>query len=540
MAGKKRAVRFASNSAVIYARYSSDNQREASIEDQVRECRQWAEDHEMDVVCEYCDYAISGRTDERPQFQRMIADAEKGKFSAVIMYQTSRFARNRHDAAIYKHRLKMAGVSIYYTAFSIPIGPEGIILESLMEGMDEYYSANLSINIKRGQRGNALKAIAMHAPPIGLRINSDHMYEPDPLSAPHVLKAFQMLDEGRMQKEVLEYFNSLGLKTSKGGPFTSSSLKRFWTCRKYIGEYSYSDTVLPDAIEPIIPLDLFERVQIRIAANQHSNGGKAKSMVDFILTGKLFCGHCSKAMIGTSGTSKTAARKHYYYSCVTRKREHACKKANERRTALEIAVVNETVRHVLQPDVINALVDAAMKIQLKDQENDPVLKTLEAEHKAVTTSLKNLLRAIEDGLYTPTTKKRMEELEKQQSYLASQIKSHSATRPVIEREQLQFFLESFRDGDPSDPEYRRKVIETLVHSVTVTDIPATDDDPTLRRRLRIAYNLSKNNVSVVDFDSAQGSDALDSSPLVATQANPLVLYYHAGVFVLDVTIKVPV
>lgn len=535
----KSKLKKPSTRAVIYARYSSDSQREASIEDQLRECRQWAAAHDMQIVHEYCDYAISGRKENRPQFQRMMYDADEGLFSAVIMYQTSRFARDRYVAAVYKHRLKEAGISVHYAATSIPDGPEGIILEALMEGMDEYYSANLSITIKRGQHGNALKGMAMNAPPPGLRVNADRMYEPDPVTAPHVLRAFQMIDEGKTQKEVCEFFNSLGMRTSKGTPFDKSSLRRFWANRKYIGEYSYNDIVIPDKITPIVPVDLFERVQIRIAANQHTKGGKARSMINFLLTGKLVCGHCKAAMIGSSGTSKTNG-KHYYYSCVTRKREHNCNKSTERQVPLEIAVVEETVRHVLQPDVIRGLVDAAMEIQRKEQEDDPILRTLETEHKAVTTSLSNLLRAIEDGLYTPTTKRRMEELEAQEADLSARIRSHTAVRPIITREHLTFFLESFRDGDPTDPEYRRQVIDALVHSVTITDIPGTDDDPTPRRRLQIAYNLSKNNTSTVDVSLLEGSTAVDIAPPLSSQANPIVLYMCAGIFVLDVTIRVPV
>lgn len=536
---KDKAVRMPKIMAVIYARYSSDNQREASIDDQLRECRQWAETHDIQVIGEYCDYAISGRTDDRPQFQRMISDAEKGLFSAVIMYQTSRFARNRFDAAMYKHRLKNVGVTVHYAAMTIPEGPEGIILESLMEGLDEYYSANLSKQIRRGQHGNALKAIAMNAPPPGLRINADQKYEPDPVTAPHVLRAFQMIDEGMMQKDVIEYFNGLGMKTSKGTIFNKSSLRRFWANRKYIGEYSYNDIVIPDAIEPIVPLDLFERVQILIAANQHTRGGKAHSMVDFLLTGKLRCGHCGCPMIGSSGTSKTSSA-HYYYVCTSRKREHSCAKINERKTALEISVVRETVRHILQPDIIAGIIDAAMEIQKNEHQDDPVLRSLESEHKSVTTSLNNLLRAIEDGLFTPTTKRRMEELENQEFDLSARIRSQKATRPVITRDHLQFFLESFRDGDPTDPEYRRQVIDALVHSVTITDIPPTDDNPAPKRRLQIMYNLSQNNVSTVDLGGLSSSAAVDIAPPMASQTNTIALYVSAGVFVLDVTIEAPV
>ena len=534
---KDKAVRLPRSMAVIYARYSSDSQRDASIEDQLRECRQWAEAHGMQIVAEYCDYAISGRTDDRPQFQRMIADAEKGMFTSVIMYQTSRFARNRYDAAMYKHRLKKAGVSVHYAAMSIPEGPEGIILEALMEGMDEYYSVNLAQNIKRGQHGNALKGIAMNIAPIGLRINEDQMYEPDPVTAPHVLRAFQMIDDGMMQKDTIEYLNSLGLRTIRGKPFSKSSMATLFSNRKYIGEYRYKDVVIPGKIIPIVPTDLFDRVQARLVVNQHIKGGHARCMHDYLLTGKLICGHCHAAMVGESGTSRNGTV-HHYYSCIARKRDRACNKTAERQTALEIAIVRETIKHVLAPEILSDLIDRAMEIYNQEHQDDPVLNTLYAERKNVETSLRNLMRAIEDGLYTPTTKKRLQELEQQQADISARISVQTSSRPSITREHLQFFLESFQGGDVNDAEYRRKVIDTLVHSVTVTDIPSTDD-PIPRRRLMIVYNLTDHNTSLIDFDPG----LFGCSPVCSTIPRPsehIQLYMSVGLFAVDATIKVPV
>lgn len=535
---RDKAFRRSESVAVIYARYSSDNQREASIEDQLRECHKWADAHGVSVVAEYCDYAISGRTEDRPQFQRMIADAESGMFGTIIMYQTSRFARDRYVAAIYKHRLKKAGVTIRYASMDIPEGPEGIILESLLEGMDEYYSANLSKNIRRGQEGNALKAIAMGPAPVGLMISADRHYVIDPITGPHVLQAFRMIDQGGMQTEVIDFFNSLGIKTSRGKPFTKSSLRAIWANRKYLGEYQYNDIIIPDAIPQLIPDDLFHRVNARIAKNKHTNGGRARSMVEFLLTGKLYCGHCGAPMVGDSGTSKTGAH-HHYYTCAARKRQRSCAKLSERQETLEIAIVRETVQHVLQPHVLSGLIDRAMEIHERDIQEDPVLRTLQAEYKSVDTSLHNLLRAIEDGLYTPTTKKRMEELERQQADLSSRIAAHQATRPRISREHMQYFLESFQRGDANDPNYRRRVIETLVHSVTISDCPPPDDGSKPDRRLRIVYNLTENNTSTVDFGGCDefGRGAVGST--TSRSAEPLQLFLSAGVFVLTATIKAP-
>ena len=534
---KDIAVRMPRSVAVIYARYSSDNQREASIEDQLRECHAWAKAHGMQVVQEYCDYAISGRTDDRPQFQRMIADAERGLFSAVITYQTSRFARDRFDAAIYKHRLKQAGVSIHYSSMEIPDGPEGIILESLMEGLDEYYSANLSKQIRRGQEGNALKAIAMNIPPVGLMINADRHYDIDPVTGPHVLRAFQMIDEGMMQIDVCAYFNSLGLKTIRGNVFTKTSISAIWSNRKYLGEYKYNDFIIPHAFPQLIPDDLFHRVNAIISKNKHKNGGRARAMQGFLLTGKLRCGHCGGTMVGDSGTSRSGAT-HHYYTCLARKRTRSCSKASERQTALEIAIVRETVRHVLDPRVLSDMISRAMEIYDRDLQDDPILRTLQAEQKTVETALRNLLRAIEDGLYTPTTKKRLEELEHQQADLSSRIAIQQSSRPRISRDHLQFFLESFSGGDVNDPSYRARVIDALVHSVTISDLP-DDDGNNTRRRLQIVYNLTDNNSSTLDLT---GVDAFGCSAVCSTISRPsehLQILLSAGVFALDATIKTP-
>ena len=147
-------------SAVIYARYSSHNQREESIEGQLRECKRYAQDNGITVVGEYVDRAISGKTDNRASFQKMIRDAEKDRFSMVIVYKLDRFARNRYDSAMYKAKLKKCGVKLVSAMEQLSDSPEGIILEAMLEGMAEYYSANLAQNIRRGMKENAMKGLA--------------------------------------------------------------------------------------------------------------------------------------------------------------------------------------------------------------------------------------------------------------------------------------------------------------------------------------------------------------------------------------------
>ena len=142
---------------VVYARYSSDSQREESIEGQLRECREYADRNGMTVVGSYIDRALSAKTADRPEFQRMIKDSAKGLFEIVLVWKLDRFSRDRYDSAHYKHILKKNGVKVVSAKEHISEGPEGIILESMLEGYAEFYSAELSEKIHRGQKENALK-----------------------------------------------------------------------------------------------------------------------------------------------------------------------------------------------------------------------------------------------------------------------------------------------------------------------------------------------------------------------------------------------
>ena len=122
---------------VIYPRYSSDNQREESIEGQIRECMEFAQKSGITVVGTYIDRALSAKTDNRPEFQRMIRDSYKGLFDVVIVWKLDRFARNRYDSAHYKNILKKNGVKVVSAKETISEGSDGILLESMLEGFEQ-------------------------------------------------------------------------------------------------------------------------------------------------------------------------------------------------------------------------------------------------------------------------------------------------------------------------------------------------------------------------------------------------------------------
>ena len=223
--------------AVIYARYSSDNQREESIEGQLRECKEYAERNGILVLQSYIDRALSAKTDNRPEFQRMIRDSAKGLFDTVLVWKLDRFARNRYDSAHYKSQLRKNGVKVVSATESIADGPEGIILESMLEGMAEYYSAELAQKVNRGMRENALKARSNGGTiPLGYRLDEEHRLKIDPLTAPVVREVFQRYADGENLRTIIRSLNERGIRTSRNYPFRHSSFNTMLKNRKYIGE----------------------------------------------------------------------------------------------------------------------------------------------------------------------------------------------------------------------------------------------------------------------------------------------------------------
>lgn len=446
----------------------------------------------MTVINEYCDRAISGKTDNRPSFQRLIKDSEKGQFDAVIMYTLDRFARNRYDSAIYKAKLKKNGVKIFYAKQPMPDTPEGIILESVLEGYAEYYSENLSRNIKRGMRENALQCLAIGGAgmPLGYVVGEDRKYKVDPVGAKIVQEIFQMYADGMSATQIINHCNEKGYKTSRGNAFNKNSLRTMLKNDRYIGIYRYSDVVIEGGIPPIISKELFDKVQ---ATLQHNFSARARNKAkdDYLLTTKLFCGHCGSAMVGESGTSKSG-KVHHYYKCIDRKRKHQCKKAVEKKDWIEEVVVRFTVQKVLADENIERISIKAMEIIEKESADTTYIQGLQDQLKEVSKKIKNIMTAIEQGIITSTTKDRLMELEEEKNNIEGQIAREEMKKPLLTKERIMFWLHSFKSGDIDNVEYRRRVIDTLVNSVYVYD------NGDKGRRFVFTFNISGQNTATLE------------------------------------------
>lgn len=485
---------------VIYARYSSDRQNEQSIIGQVAVCRKWAEDNDIDITEVYSDEALTGKTDKRPSFQRMIKAAVSGKFDYIIVYKLDRFARNKADSAIYKAQLRKHGVKVISAMENISEGPEGIILESVLEGMAEFYSANLSQNVLRGMHQRAELGKYMGGTvPLGYKIDHDKNYVIDENTAFIVERIYKRYAEGHTIKEICAELNAAGYKSSTGKPFNHNSLGRLLTNPKYIGRYEFLGVVLDDAVPRIISDELFEKVQKKVQKNKHAPAS-AKSVVNFLLTGKLFCGRCGSNMVGDSGTSSTGTT-HFYYSCREKKRKNGCKKKSVKKDWIENLITDIVINEVLTDDNIEYVSKEAFEYYEKERSDKTELTALNSSLREAQKVIDNIMKAIEQGIITETTKSRLIEAEERKSALLASIAQEEIEKPRITQEHIEFFLRDMRSRVYDSEDRTAIIIDTFVNAVYLYD-----DKLTITFNLREGEGLKKLTLSEIEkfgFDTTR-------------------------------------
>lgn len=451
--------------AVIYARYSSDNQREESIDGQIRECKEYATRKGLTIIECYIDRARSARTDNRPDFQRMIRDSAKGRFEVVLVWKLDRFARSRYDSVRYKHKLKQNGVKVLSACENISEGSEGILLESTLEGYAEYFSADLAKKVKRGMKENALTC--RHnggVPAFGFAVDKALHYHADPDTAPIVLDIFEKYDQGISMKEIAEELNRCGLRSARGNSFNIARIAQILGNRKYIGEYRFGDTVVPDGIPALVPKDLFDRVQARKGKNQHAPA-RTKATENYLLTTKLCCGKCGAFMVGESGTSSTGAI-YRYYRCVNTKRHKTCDKKAVKKDWIEDIVLKATMQLIQNEELLERL---AHRLYLMQEQESHEAALLKSELQEIEKRLRNLIDAIEQGIITPTTKERLQELEQEKARLEEHIAVEEIHHAVLSEEQILFFLFQFQKTDITDENQKQHLIDCFVNQIFLYD-----------------------------------------------------------------------
>lgn len=478
--------------AVIYARYSSDSQREESIEGQIRECMEFADRNGINIIGTYIDRALSAKTDNRPEFQRMIKDSYKKLFNMIIVWKLDRFARNRYDSAHYKNALKKNGVKVVSAKESISEGSEGMLLESMLEGYAEYYSAELSEKVKRGLKENALKGkVNGGQVPFGYFINAEQKLEKEATSSPIVEEIFTLYSEGKGIKEIVDILNSRNIRTKFDRPMSINIVTYMLSNRKYIGEFKYHDIIIPNGAPAIISEDLFERVQERLVKNKKAPA-RQKADDDYLLTTKLFCGKCGAFMIGESGVGRNGV--HRYYKCAKAKKNKSCDKKTVKKDWIEKIAVAKAAEILNDEKLIALIVDRIYEMQSAGSSRVP---RLQEQLKETESKIRNIIAAIEQGILTDSTKDRLSELETQKKDLEISILQEQIKKPFLTKEQIQFGIEKFKKLDLSTTEGKQRLIDGFINAIYLNDEEIT---------FTFNYKDGTYTVSLNELDSIIGSD----------------------------------
>ena len=480
---------------VFYGRYSSVMQNEQSIEGQLHVCRQYAQQNGLEIIGEYIDRAFSGTTDKRPEFQRMMNDSEKGEFETVLVYKLDRFARNRYYSTLYKKKLRDNGVQVISATEQFTDTPEGILMESIIEGFDEFYSAELGRKLQRGREMSFRKGkFVGKMPPYGYKL-IDYRLAIDELTAPIVREIFERYANGEKQAQIVTDLNNRKIPNSTGNKWIKGNLSYMFKNKIYIGKYTHGKIPLEMPCPAIISEELFEKVQKAKFESLH-RARESKTGFDYILTGHMTCAKCGAAVCGVS----MGHGKYHYYQC------H--KHCGHRLPAEQLQErVLSAIGEYLTDDKLEELAEAAYAEYSKNDWNTE-RELLEREYEETDKKLKNAINAILNGIDSQMLKDTVEQLETRKNELFVQMNEVSAPAPKFSAEQFRFSLEYIIETAHSKS--LKKIIDAFVNRIIIDDdkviicINLTDKDclPPLEQ---IMFSVKEYSCSVTQNITFKGS-----------------------------------
>ena len=431
--------------AVIYARYSSAGQQETSIEFQIEDCTQFAHRLGYDVIETFQDRAKSATTDARPGFLRMIQYCAENRVDAVICWKHDRFARNRYDAAVYKSKLAKSGTRLLYCRETNSEGADSIIIDSVMEGLAEFYSANLSANVKAGNRKAAEKRWTLGVKTFGYGTAPDKTYMINEDEAVIVRTIFREYAAGTPIKDIIR-------DVVPGWGYYR--IEKMLSNEKYIGHYhmyGVDDWCIP----PIIDRETFDRCQQR---SQHKKHAPREDHETYLLSGKVFCGLCGDRYNGNSTLKKTTGKIYRWYSCKNHKK--GCRNESIDRDRLEAMVMEKLTAIVHSDEMIEQLSDEFIQAQeenatfLRACENQ--LADLNGQRSALVTAIsRNPLNSLVD---------RLAEIEQEIEAREAAIRRERSA--MFTREQIRAFFLDFRQH-PNDKRWQRMLVQTFLTAVWI-------------------------------------------------------------------------
>ena len=443
--------------AVIYARYSSDSQSEQSIEGQLRVCNEYAKNNDILILKTYIDRAMTGTNDNRPDFQLMLKDSSRREWDYVLVYKFDRFSRNKYETAMHKKTLKDNGIKVISATEYIPNSPEAIILESMLEGYAEYYSAELSQKVRRGLKESRIKGnFTGGIIPYGFKVEN-HKVLIDEEKAEIVKYIYREYAGGKYVKDIAKDLNEKGI-FNNGKRWQAHYIYKILKNEKYSGIYHYKNEEFTNIYPQIIDTVIFEKVRRKSLQNEH--GSRSVKTV-YLLRHKLKCGYCGGYISAESGTAHNGEIKHYY-KCLSKKRGSDCTKQQVRKDVLESYVLDNIYNFLTNEENLDYVASVLLKRQEDNSEKNVILTQLVKEKRQTENAIQNIMTAIENGGTSNTVMKRMRELEEKCENIEKEIilekAKHSGklTREMI----IQFYKQALKQ----EPQM---LISLLVKEITL-------------------------------------------------------------------------
>ena len=475
MANKmKEFKRNPGNVAFCYYRYSSDAQRDESIEQQRQAAHEYAKTHGFIIPpdCEFEDRGITGTTADRPGLQHMLYEAKHKRPSYLILWKLDRLSREIHDSFFIDAQLQDSGVQIVTVGEPLPEDNHmRYVIQALYASMAHNFIVNHRSNVLRGLNYNAERAMYNGIKILGYTGKPNEKYEIDPETAPIVRKIFTDYVEGKPLQKIANELNASGLRSTQGKEFVVNSLANILHNRAYIGEYKWGEHVIPGGMPQIISVELFDAAEKKLTKNKRGGTGAARKLnpedFDFWLTDHIYCGECGGSLHGISGTSKSG-NIYYYYTCLNHKKK-TCKMGNQRKEKLE-AIVRHTLDRMLEDSTLRLIIAKLCfdyYADSKSEDRGAYLESLKSKLKDVESKLQNFVKAISAGVFNETVQQAMTELESQKHLLKEQIEAEELREKYdIKLDDIVKFFESFV-GNLDDKKLREYVLDIFVDKIYV-------------------------------------------------------------------------
>ena len=483
---------------VAYCRYSSEGQREGySIEAQRKAIEDYCEREGHTVVEYYVDEAKSGTNDDRFEFQSMIAAAPSKRFQAVIVHKLDRFARDRYDSAIYKKKLKDSGVRLISVLEPLDDSPESIMMESVLEGMAEYYSKNLAREVLKGKKIAAEKALHPGGmAPYGFKVNSEQQYDPVQEELLVVKDIFAKADSGHSFASISRYLKNSGIKNRQGNNMDPHTIGRILSNPLYTGQYVFGRRskrgamiVVDNAVEAIVSKEVFDRVNA--AAKARADKFKPKAPIsrnkgdDYALTGFAYCGHCGSHLYGflsrkvyknvNGGSKEYKAR---FYRCAKKApreltlsgKTPGCQFKNIKKDDLEEFVFNSIEQIIFSDESLEQIVSQVKSRLVERLKSRSDGATLEREIAKIKNQQQRLLDLYLDGsLEIPVYNSRKAELASQLEFFSDKLSKASVINPdAITFDFVKKRLNSFlRSAKADSLDYQKLLLSTFIESIVI-------------------------------------------------------------------------